>query len=499
MDIYVTLATSGVGSPSTPGTGWGGGPLPSDSEDNITVYAWDKDPAVTFSCINQTIVVDPRSYSEDTAGAQSAADDFCAEATTIQGGGGKACFRYWQEDSIADGAILGTDWWDTLEPYDNIPVDSTMQSWWADFNARVTSNAVIPDYKLHDFEDGLNYFLIDTEASRQDFFDAVTVSGGPYPNSPNPYIGASIWSYSDPLTDQFIQEWNQDAIEKRKTFLQFISNACPVANNNYSNYNDYIQSYEVGNLRNRENRLPEAQVRMSDITALPTYLDWDEDEELTDPEAAYDSTRQAINRRRWKKMIWRLNKNASAATAGSRVHPWIAPPGYGYNGHNTWAPEAWLPFEKLLWRVQMRHLRAQGIDTFILWNPDTNPNAEDTDTFMDAYFDGLTVRSNVPSVIPANPITGETVVTLDRVTRYQDLYRLDYVWVQRAASPIEPFSQGFCTQAEPLIINAGATGDQELLDFYAALELVYGSESGDPDAYVTPGSSEVTGLEPLPE
>jgi len=482
---------------------WDGGVYPSDNDPSLNVYAWDKDPSVTFTNINQTVEVDPRSYSEDTAGAQAAADAFGAQVTALQGSGFKGAFRYWKPDGFGSEAFLDGNWWETMEPYDNITVSSTYADWWDDFNARVTSNGVTPDFLILDEEVGISYFDLPSESVRESFFTPVTEKNGPYPNVPNPYIGEEIWDYNNKYTDTFIQEWNQDAADKLDAYIDNITDGCPVVTvdgqRNVCNYNDYLQSYEVGNLRNLPERLPAAQVRMSDISSNPCYLDFNTLETLTDPEVNYTSTRQQINRRRWKKMIWRLNQQRSASTAGSRVVPWIAPPGYGYNGADTWCPSAWLPFEKLLWRVKMRHLRALGVSDIILWNPDTNPNAADTDTFMDAYFGTATARSDVQMEVPATGIASDTITTNDRSTSYDNLYRLQNVYTQRAASPIEPFVQGFGTLEEPLMINTGATGDAELAAFLAALELVYGTEDGDLDVYEEPLTSEISGPVPAPE
>lgn len=495
--------TTVTGGWTNPGTGWGGDPIDADNNPTImAVYAWDRDPAVTFSTINQTVEVDPRSYSEDTAGAQQAADDFTAEVTALQGAGFKGAFRYWKEDVIAFGNTLDGNWWETIDAYDSLPVDATMQSWWADFNARVVSNGVTPDYKIHDFENGVGYYQLPSEDVRKTHFESITIdnASNPYPNSPNPYIGSEIWKYSDPLTDQFIQEYNQSAAERLDTFLKVISNACPVVSGKYSNYNDYIESYPIGNLSGRPNRDPDAQVRMASTASPPIYLDYDVGESLTNPEPEYTTARQAVNRRRWKKMIWRLNRARTSLAAGSRVDPWIAPPGYGADGADTWASSNILPFEKLLWRVKIRHLRAVGIDTFILWNPvSDNPNSADTDAFMDAYFTDLYTR-DINSTVGLIPMSSESIVTNDRVTQYDDVYRIRTLYWQKNGSAIEPFSQGFGTPTEPLILNPGTTGDDELAAFLAALEIVYGdATTGGYDAYSVPLDFQVSGLIPAPE
>lgn len=496
--IYIpNAAGSGYGG-TNPGTGWGGGFDTEDTRD-LTVYAWDKDDNVTFSTINQTIVVDPRSYADTPAGAVEAANVYCDAAAALQGAGSKAAFRYWKEHVVVSSEnIYDQNYWTSLEPYSAIPVGTVTQAWWDAFNARVLARGVVPDYKIHDLEKGIGYYNLPNEDARKSFFEVITVDdvSNPYPNTPNPYLDTEIWRYADPNTDSFLQEWNQKASELRTDYLRAITGDCPVANNNYANYDDYVETFNVGDLRERPLRTPPAQTRLSNISSMPCYLDFSTEQPLTDPEATYSTARQQINRRRWKKFIWRLNKQKSAANFGDRVHPWIAPPGYGYNGADTWAPAAQLPFEKLLWRIKMRHLIALGIDTYILWNPaSSNANSQDTDTFMDAYFTGKSVRLGTNVNVEPTAYSSNVITTNDRTTTYADVYEISTVYWARADSPIEPFSEGFATEAEPLIINAGATGDAELAAFNAALVSVYGLSGGEE---VLP-SSEVGDFEPLPD
>jgi hypothetical protein len=509
-DVYIIWIDGDViaSGPADPGgDGWGGGVIPTDTQENITVYAWKRDPSVTFSTLHETIIVDPRGYDADTAGAQACADDISAEVTALQGAGFKAGLRYWYEVNVGDENIFEDAWFEGLEAYSNISLDTATTDWWAAFNARMTSNGVTPDYKIHDYEDGMAYSQFPSESVRRTVLEPITIddSNNPYPNDPNPYIGENIWEFSDALRPQFSQEWDQYAVEQRTNILKSISEDCPVATTggqqNYSNYEDYLQSYEIGSLFRNEDLIPIAQTRLSDISSPKVYLDYVTTQILTNPEPEYTSTRQKINRRRWKKFLWSHNKAKSALAAGSRCHPWIAPPGYGYSGANSWCNTTQLPFEKFLWRVKMRHLRALGIDTFILWNPtDTyNPNAADTDAFMDAYFTDLAVR-DVNSVVGLTPMSADTIVTNDRITAYNDVYRIRYLYWQKSSTSIEPFSQGFGTAAEPLILNPGATGDAELAAFLAAMEEVYGDEdTGGDDYYQVPSDYEMSGIEPAPE
>lgn len=496
------------GSITPPGSGWGGGLIGLEDDLNVVVYAWEEDPAVTFATLNLTIVVDNRGYTEDLSGAQSAATTLGGDATTLQGAGFKAAFRYWKEDDFDVGLPFDGNWWDTLDPYVQPTIPTVMQTWWDDFNAEIVTNGVIVDYKIHDYEKGMSFFSIDTEANRIAYFEPITVDDGnnPYPFSPNPYLkviidgvpeAAYLGDYSDPRTDMFIQEWEQWNSEMRTTFLSSLTNACPALGKRYSNYKDRIQSFEIGNLFDKPNRLPIDQSRFGNISSPQTYLDYNTAHPRTDPEASFTTVRELVNRRRWKTLIHNLNEVESAAASSGRVHPWIAPPGYGADGADTWADADILPFEKLLWRIKMRHLLAMGCDTYILWNPVTNdPNSgtvtTGTHNFMDAYFTGKTVPAARPSGLSITDIDGECIQTESRITNYDDVYAITTVHHATAASPIEPFSQGFCTVDEPLIINTGATGVQELADLDAALVIVYGSEAP-PVVYV-----EKSGFVPVP-
>jgi len=488
--LFIVDDSGGTPPTTIPGTGFGGGLEGLEDDIAVSVFAWEMDPAVNgstaFVTINQTIVVDPRSYGDLQANAEQAATDFGGEATTLQGAGFKAGFRYWKEDVIGTPVFDG-DWWDTLDPYVQPTVPAVTLNWWGWFNAKIITNGVVPDYKIHDFEKGMGFYSISTEAERLTYFESITIDDGsnPYPNSPNPYLkvitegvpeAAYLGKYSDPRTDLFIQEWEQWNVEMKTTFLSSLTDACPAFGNRYSNYKDLVQSFEIGDLFNKPNRLPTAQSRFTNISSPQIYLDYNTSHPLTDPETGYSTTEQIVNRRRWKNMIHSINLAESASASSGRVHPWIAPPGYGASGADTWGAADILPFEKLLWRIKMRHLLAMGCDTFILWNPVTeNGNSTDTDTFMDAYFTGKTVPATRPPGLSITDIDGEVIQTEARYTHYDDVYALSTIHHVTATSPIEPFSQGFCTLAEPLVINTGATGVAELAALSAALVIVYGT------------------------
>tara|TARA_R110002012_G_scaffold21589_8_gene75250 strand:+ start:817 stop:2319 length:1503 start_codon:yes stop_codon:yes gene_type:complete len=497
--LMLFIDTTGGSPPSDipSDNGWDDGWTEPGSDSAVDVYTWDRDPSVVFNTLNQTIEVDPRPYGTSTAEAQRAADDYGAQVTALQGAGFKAGFRYWKEDNIEAGGVFDGNWWERLPPYVQPTITTATQDWWDDFNARITANAVTPDFKIHDFEVGMSYYAMN-EAQRRTYFEPITIDDGanPYPGGSSPYIGAEIWKYSDPQTDAFIQEWEQWNVEMRTTFLSSLTSACPVADSNYSNYKDYLQSFEVRDLRNRPARTPAAQSRFGDISSTNVYLDFDTDWTLTDPEANYTTDRQMVNRRRWKTFLYRINRVETSAAVAGRVVPWIAPPGYGYSGSDTWCPSTVLPFEKMLWRLKMRHMFAMGIDSYILWNPvSNNPNSADTDTFMDDYFTGRTVRGTRPDGLGITHYTSDRIQTEMRITDYSDVFEIDMIHYTVAPSPIEPFSQGFCTEAEPLVINAGATGVAELTAMAEALALVYGPEAPTPSDSPT----DVGDFEPIPE
>src|SRR5690606_37883745 len=124
--------------------------------------------------------------------------------------------------------------------------------------------------------------------------------------------------------------------------------------------------------------------------------------------------------RRWNHLITVLNGIRSAAGAGP-VHPWIAPPGYGARGSDTWCTPRELEDETWLWEEFMRHNLALGVDTFILWNPPQrwNPHATETDRFMDAWFGENLAHHEVLHLEPI-PLDADEIETNGVVTRYQD-------------------------------------------------------------------------------
>ncbi len=124
--------------------------------------------------------------------------------------------------------------------------------------------------------------------------------------------------------------------------------------------------------------------------------------------------------RRWNMMITLLNTIRSAAQAGP-IHPWIAPPGYGRNGPDTWAGPNQLAEENWLWEQFMTHCLAMGVDTFILWNPAPrwNRNATANDRFMDAWFEGKLAHPELLS-LPPIPLDADEIETNGVVVRYSD-------------------------------------------------------------------------------
>lgn len=486
MKWFFPAGTGGTG-PTLPGSGWGGGLGELDDDITVNVYAWEVDPAVTFTKISQTIIVDPRNAPGDTTtDAETYAGTIGAAVTALQGTGMKASLRFWKEMEVGATQQFNDNWWETLGAYVQPTIPTVLQDWWDAFTAQLVTDSILPDYKMHDYEKGMSYYSIaavgisSAEDERRTYFEPITINDGsnPYPGGggASPYIGDSIWEYGIDSTDSFIQEWEQWAVDMRTTYLSALTEDCPVFGENYSNFGDYDQDFEINDIRGFPNRMPNAQARLSDISSTPVYLDYNTDWTISDPEVTYSTTRQAINRRRWKTLIYRLNKIESAVSAGGREHPWIAPPGYGADGSDTWATASTLPFEKLFWRIKMRHLMALGIDTYLLWNPTSNnPNSVDTDTFMDAYFTGKTVTSSRRSGLAFTAYDSEVIQTDGRTTSYPNVYELEDVVYRVAASPIEPHSQGFCTADEPYVINTGATGVAELAALMDALAEIYGT------------------------
>lgn len=125
-------------------------------------------------------------------------------------------------------------------------------------------------------------------------------------------------------------------------------------------------------------------------------------------------------------MIDQLNEVRSSAQPGLTT-PWIAPPGYGRFGANTWARSSQLDEELALWETHMQHMLAMGVDTFILWNPSPrfNPNARVADEMMDNWL-AENPRVNSPQLrsLPAIPLDAEYIETNGVVTTYQQFLEM---------------------------------------------------------------------------
>ena len=126
----------------------------------------------------------------------------------------------------------------------------------------------------------------------------------------------------------------------------------------------------------------------------------------------------------WANFVRNMNTLRSLLAAGEQVAPWVSDIGYGDN------PE--------LWNQQLRQIRASGVDTLLLWNPDRGP-AEDQQQFQsvkrqtrDAFAEVLAMPDAphaLASRLPQLPLDAPEVQTLgyaiERATRQVRIPVLD--------------------------------------------------------------------------
>lgn len=455
----------------------------------IECIAWRRDPSVTYKAMHESIIVDPRPYSEDTAGAQQAAADYITLGKARQADGKWAAFRFWQETQVGPEPTLynreggvGENWWENFGAFEANTPPAILSSWWQDFCDAVNADQSFKlDYAYHDLELNCDFWAVPS-SERQAFFEPVTIDdeNNPYPGDPNPYIGQNIWSTGSLINDQFLQEYGEFARQDRVNNIRTLTGDLVLPEGRYSNYSEFNLDWEVGSLFNRHNRLPVPKAHTGNVSSPVVYLDHDPAWPLLDADPEYITAKEIENRRRWKRMLYKINQCRSCASEGSTLlHPWIAPPGYGYAGRDSWCPPSALPFEKMLWRMKMAHLEAMGIDTYIMWNPSSsfNPNAADTDAFCDEYFFGRRTSRSLDRTLPRIDAASDydynidVLTTNEVVTNYSDVYEITTLYYRRSEDYIYPYTQGFGTADSPFVINSGSTGDAELAAMLVAIGL----------------------------
>lgn len=412
---------SGSGNSTTPPPSGGGGhsggtnndqitPVQPDSDSTVRFYAWGNtgDP---FQHIQKAILVEPwRGRTPEQLAASVARQ---ARQSPFD----KVVLRFWKEFNPA-----------VRDPFDHSNPRELINSrgyteglteYWTEFAFALRDQGIRPDYLIFDQEEGIEYWHLPS-SHRREFFSELIDSSRPLPSG----LPASMATVDlddfllsnaagrDARRDysRFAHEFRADLL--RRAFVLPFEQAYGdgiLA----SNYWDIIPSDPIYRFYGGE----EPAATIDGVSAPVAYIDVIED-------GSRYSTRD--KHPRWNRFIDILNRLRSTAQPGLTT-PWIAPPGYGRNGPDTWSSAANLDDEKWLWEAMMDHMLAMGIDTFILWNPRErfNPNAVDTDNFMD---DWLAVHQQAPTLqlrsLDPIPLDSDQIETNGVVTTYDEFMRV---------------------------------------------------------------------------
>ncbi len=395
----------GGGGYALPGSlpGGGSGPAPDLNGNSapggvpVTVYSWDRSSPQAFRNIIQTIEADPRVGTPERL-----ANRIVARIQTDQPQ--KIALRFWKElipasrdpFDLSDPVALwqANGFSDGLEPY------------WRAVAEQLRARGVTPDYLVQDLEVGVRYWHV-PEADRTAFFTTLFANR----QAVSAHLPPAVFSVS---VDRFLDRrdagadaarlaYDQAAVDMRTTLIRetmhrpFVETYGMLID--HSNYNDMHESFEVP----RYNNSPWFETSVHGISAPSSYV------------VNYGQEGSRFTRLdkhpRWNQLIVVLNSLRSAAANGP-VHPWIAPPGYGARGADTWCRANELQKEEWLWQVFMTHCLAMGIDTYILWNPDPrwNPHAVANDRFMDDWFQGKTAHHELLT-LPEIPLDADFIET----------------------------------------------------------------------------------------
>lgn len=385
------------------GFGGGGGDTPGVP---VTVYTWDRSTPEPFQNMIQTIVIDPRA-GEPVSLANRIASRIIAENPA------KVALRFWFELSAADRSPF--DLSDPVALWRANGFSDGLEEYWSSFASRLRERGVAPDYLVQDLEKGVSFWHVPAE-DRPAFFGEIFANRAALTGVfPTEFFSVDVQTFldiRDPAGSTARSIYNNMSTEMRtnliretmhRPFVEAYGRTIP-----HSNYNDIVPSYEVL----RHYNFPWTQTTIHGISAPSSYL--------VDYGAAGTSYSRLSKHPRWNSMIGALNAIRSAAASGP-VHPWIAPPGYGRRGPDTWARSTELDAEMWLWNAFMDQCLAMGVDTFILWNPPArwNPNAAANDRYMDSWFGGKTAHHERLS-LPAIPLDADEFETNGVTVRYSD-------------------------------------------------------------------------------
>jgi len=376
-----------------------------DNDYTVRIYAW-RNSGAPFKNAVRTYIASPKNKSPKEL-ATEIAHQIAVEKP------GEIVIRFWKEFYPADRYPF-----DLSNPQELINSGGFKQGlteYWAEFARELKAQNIYPDYLVHDMEDSINYWYIPSD-QRRFFFQSIINPSQPLTTQiPESMRNISIDQFlkpRDPVARLAIRDWNEFAAKLRTQLLHDVfSQAFTDAYGEYipiSNYRDFLPSREVEMYSAR----PFPSSSTGGISAPSLYIkdlpEW----------GRYRGIAKDI---RWNRFIDCLNEARSASTTGL-VTPWIAAPGFGVVGDESWARSDELEGEYEIWEMLMDHLLAMGIDTFILWNPPPryNPNAIETDEFVDQWL-ANNPRAAGPQLrnLPEIPLDADSITTNGVTTTYQ--------------------------------------------------------------------------------
>lgn len=377
-----------------------------DQDRTVWIYAW-QDTGGPFTNLTFNIVVNPRNKTPERL-AQLVAE----EAT--QRNMPRVVLRLKDEFIPAD-----------REPFDvsnpsqllnNGGYRSGLVEYWNQFAIELRDRGVEPDFVIMDQEDGIDFIALDNQ-EQEHFFRAMIESPSilePYaPRLMRNLTFEQFNSLQSAASRAARYEYHEYALKFRSRFLRdVIMEAFNSAYGHHipiSNYNESNPTFDVRRFTN----FPIPNSTIADVSSPICYFHevptW----------GLFANTSKDV---RWNMIINNLNICRSAAGNGPVV-PWVAAPGYGIRGHNTWSRLTEIDQEMGLWEVQMQHMLAMGIDNIILWNPIPryNPNAAVSDRLVDQW---LGSNPSAPTQLMTDlapiPLDADEIVTNGVVTTYDE-------------------------------------------------------------------------------